>query len=77
MRATPPRDVARTTESRVAAALLGQVGGRGNGTVFRRNTATGVPGYAINVDRNSTDRVVACDNTAEGSGLGLSSVDCQ
>jgi hypothetical protein len=53
------------------------VDGWGNGTVFRGNAASGVPGYCINVDADSVDTVVACDNQVTGPALGLSNVDCE
>jgi Right handed beta helix region len=56
------------------------VDGWGRGTVFRANSASGVPGLLVNVAgpremREAT--TVACDNSATGAEGGLSNVDCQ
>jgi hypothetical protein len=53
--------------------------GWGQDTVFTGNTATDVPGLAINVAGPETIRdatTVACDNQADGGADGLSNVDC-
>ncbi|APR76990.1 Parallel beta-helix repeat protein [Minicystis rosea] len=53
------------------------VDGWGQNTTFSGNAIKNVPGYGINVDKDSTGTVVQCNNTVDANAMGLSNVTCQ